>query len=83
MNQSLKDPFETTLSAHIHEPTFQKLVGQPLVAKARIIKDFGNSAVHDAKPVSFSQAATSLRELFHVAYWLARTYGRRVGQIPV
>jgi len=75
-DQSLKDPFETTLSAHIHEPTFQKLVGQPLVAKARIIKDFGNSAVHDAKPVSFSQAATSLRELFHVAYWLARTYGK-------
>jgi type I restriction enzyme R subunit len=24
-----------------------------------------------------SQAATSLREFFHLAYWLARTYGRR------
>lgn len=81
-DQSLKDPFETTLSAHIHEPTFQKLVGQPLVAKARIVKDLGNSAVHDAKPVSFSQAATSLRELFHVSYWLTRTYGRAARPDP-
>ena len=73
---SLKNPFETTLSARIHEPTFQKLVGQPLVAKARIVKDLGNAAVHEAKPVPFPQAATSLRELFHLSYWLARTYGR-------
>src|SRR5271154_5239535 len=53
---SLKNPYETTLSARIHEPTFRTLVGQPLVAKARIIKDLGNSAVHDAKPVPFPQA---------------------------
>jgi type I restriction enzyme R subunit len=79
---SLKDPFETTLSAHIHEPTFQKLVGQPLVAKARIVKDLGNAAVHDAKPVAFAQAATSLRELFHLSYWLARSYGRTARPDP-
>ncbi|MGD0185232.1 MAG: DEAD/DEAH box helicase family protein [Roseiarcus sp.] len=79
---SLKDPFETTLSAHIHEPTFQKLVGQALAAKARIVKDLGNSAVHDAKPVPFTQAATALRELFHISYWLARTYGRTARPDP-
>ena len=33
-DRSLKDPFETTLSARIHEPTFQTLVGQPLVAES-------------------------------------------------
>lgn len=73
---TLGDPYETTLSARIHEPTFQKLVGAALVAKARIVKDLGNSAVHDAKPVAFSQAVTALRELFHLSYWFARSYGR-------
>ncbi|HEY8063726.1 MAG TPA: DEAD/DEAH box helicase family protein [Methylosinus sp.] len=73
---TLRDPYETTLSARIHEPTFQKLVGAALVAKARIVKDLGNSAVHDAKPVAFSQAVTALRELFHLSYWFVRSYGR-------
>lgn len=81
-DRSLKDPFETTLSARIHEPTFQTLAGQALVAKAKIVKDLGNQAVHDAKPVAFAQAATSLRELFHLAYWLARTYGRTARPDP-
>ena len=74
---SLRDPFETTLSARIHEPTFQTLVGRALVAKAKIIKDLGNGAVHDAKLVPHASAVTSLRELFHVSYWLVHTYGRK------
>src|SRR5690242_9425246 len=65
---ALKDPFETTLAARIHEPTFQKLVGPPLVAKARIVKDLGNKAAHEPKPVAFNTAATCLRELFHICY---------------
>ena len=73
---SLRDPYDTTLAARIHEPTFQKLVGPPLVAKARIVKDLGNAAVHEAKAVPLAQAVTALRELFHLSYWLARTYSR-------
>ena len=73
---SLRDPYETTLAARIHEPTFQALAGPPLVAKARIIKDLGNAAVHDARPVPLAQSITSLRELFHLSYWLVHTYGR-------
>src|SRR4051794_275332 len=77
---SLRDPYETTLSARIHEPTFRTLVGPPLVAKARIIKDIGNTAVHETRPVALTPAITALRELFHFAYWLTRTYAR--GQKP-
>jgi len=73
---TLKNPYDTTLAARIHEPTFQKLVGSALVAKARIIKDIGNKAAHETAPVPFGQAATALRELFHVGYWLARTYAK-------
>lgn len=79
---SLNNPYENTLSARIHEPTFQKLVGQALVDKAKIIKDLGNGAVHDARAVPHASAVTSLRELFHVSYWLVRTYGRKAKPDP-
>src|SRR5438270_188223 len=51
---SLRDPFEATLSARIHEPTFQQLVGSGVVAKARIVKDLGNKAAHETAPVLFA-----------------------------
>ena len=74
-DRTLKDPFEPTLAAHLAEPTFRALVGQTLAAKARFVKDTGNAAAH-RKSVSAGQAAACLREFFHVAYWLARTYAR-------
>lgn len=73
---SLKDPYETTLSARIHEPSFRRLISDRLVAKARIVKDLGNAAVHEVKPVASASAITALRELFHISYWLVRTYAR-------
>lgn len=72
----MRDPYDRTLSARIHEASFRRLVGEKLVAKARIVKDFGNTAVHEAKPVSANIAATALRELFHLSYWLVRTYAK-------
>src|SRR5262245_54549146 len=56
---SLRNPFETTLAARLHEPTFQKLVGPPLVAKARIVKDLGNKAAHETGAIAFNHAVTS------------------------
>ncbi len=80
-DSTLKDPFEPTLAAHLAEPTFKALVGQTLSAKARFVKDTGNAAAH-GKTVSGTQAATCLRELFHIAYWLARNYARDVKPPP-
>ena len=73
---SLRAPYDTTLAARIHDAGFRQLVGDPLVAKARIIKDYGNRAVHDTSSVTPQAAATALRELFHVCYWLTRNYAR-------
>ena len=75
-DSSLKDPYETTLAARIHEATFRTLVGSALVAKARIVKDLGNIAVHETRAVPPDKAVIALRELFHFAYWLTRTYTR-------
>ena len=73
---SLKSPYERTLAARIHEPTFKALVGQAVSAKAGILKDFGNKAAHEARAVPASSGVAAARELFHVCYWLVRTYGR-------
>jgi type I restriction enzyme R subunit len=73
---SLRSPYDNALSALIHEATFRKLVGNALVTKARLIKDFGNRAVHDTRKVSENTATVALRELFHFSYWLVRTYAK-------
>jgi type I restriction enzyme R subunit len=75
-DSSLRDPYETTLAARIHEATFRMLVGNALVAKARVVKDLGNAAVHETRAVPSDRAVIAVRELFHFAYWLTRTYAR-------
>lgn len=75
-DDTLKSPYQEKLAARIHEPTFRQLVGTPLVTKALIVKDHGNRAVHDRRPVAPKAAVAALRELFHVLYWLARTYSK-------
>lgn len=69
-------PYQDHLSALIHEPTFRDALGPAIFAKTRLIKDMGNLAVHTAKPVRPVDALTAVKELFHVLFWLARTYTR-------
>jgi type I restriction enzyme, R subunit len=78
---TLRDPYEQTLAAHLAEPTFARLVGPALAAKARYVKDRGNAAAH-GKAIAPADAAATLREFFHIAYWLARTYARREKPAP-
>ncbi len=47
-----------------------------MFAKARLLKDLGNMAVHSGRQVSQDDAMTALRELFHFSFWLVRTYAR-------
>jgi len=75
-DRSLHSPYDPTLSALIHEGTFRSLVGNALVTKARIIKDLGNVAVHETRPVPEKSATDCLKQLFDFCYWLMRTYAR-------
>lgn len=74
---SLKLPYQDNLSALIHEPTFKALAGEAVFNKARIIARLGNQAVHSPRPVPPEDALMAVSELFHIGYWLARTYARR------
>jgi type I restriction enzyme, R subunit len=74
---ALKLPYGRELAALIAEPSFLSLTGPAIVTKAKYIKDQGNRAAHDSgKPISPQDAASTLRELFHVCYWIARTYAK-------
>jgi type I restriction enzyme R subunit len=75
-DRSLRSPYDPALSALIHEGTFRALVGNALVTKARIIKDYGNAAAHETRAIPPGNAIIAVRELFHFSYWLVRTYAR-------
>src|SRR5689334_17094694 len=72
----LRLPYQDNLSALIHEPSFKQTAGEAVFSKARVINTLGNRAVHSHRPVPEADALAAVRELFHVAYWFARTYGR-------
>jgi type I restriction enzyme R subunit len=73
---SLRLPYQDNLSALIHEPIFKTTAGAAVFAKTVLINRLGNQAVHGHRPVQQFDALTAVRELFHVAYWLAHSYAR-------
>ena len=73
--------YETSLGARVHEPSFRANVGEVIFTKATVVISIGNRAAH-AKATKKADAATAIHELFHVAYWLARTYGEKARPNP-
>jgi type I restriction enzyme R subunit len=81
-DSSLHPPYQQNLSALVHEPTFVQVAGQAVQAKARLIVQLGNNAAHaSSRAVTTDNALAAVRELFHVSFWMARTYTR--GTKPV
>jgi len=78
----LRRPYDTALNALIFEPSFRETVGPAIFNKAKIIKELGNQAVHSTRPIQQSDALTATKELFHLCYWLARTYSRHGKPTP-
>lgn len=81
-DRDLRKPYDTNLSALIHAADFRQATGNAVFTKARYIKDLGNLAVHSAKKIAPMDAVGAVRELFHVTYWLARTYARQQRPAP-
>ena len=72
----LRLPYQDNLSALLHEPTFKAAAGAAVFGKMQIVQRLGNAAVHSGRPVMQFDALTAVRELFHIGYWLAHTYGQ-------
>jgi type I restriction enzyme R subunit len=73
----LKLPYQDNISALLHEPSFRSAAGQAVFAKAKFINQLRNRAVHEEKKILPQDAAGAVKELFHVCFWLARTYARK------
>jgi type I restriction enzyme, R subunit len=79
---ALSLPYQDNLSALVYEPTFRSVAGDPIFNKARVITALGNRAVHSNAPIPAADAVVAVGELFHVCYWLARTYAREARPSP-
>jgi type I restriction enzyme, R subunit len=75
-DRALRLPYNDNLMALLHEPTFKAAMGEAVFVKARLIVKAGNEAVHRPRAISAQEAVATIRELFHFAYWFARTYAR-------
>jgi ferredoxin len=79
---NLRLPYEHSLGALIHEPTFQRRLKPGLFPKIRLIQKMGNKAVHQSRDVPEDDALRLVQELFHILYWLARSYSRQGRELP-
>ncbi|TVR02158.1 MAG: DUF4145 domain-containing protein [Desulfovibrionales bacterium] len=70
----LRMPYDQTLGALLHEPSFQNLLPQAVYQKTRVIQKVGNQAVHNARPIRELDALQVVKELYHICHWLVRTY---------
>ncbi|WP_045879473.1 DEAD/DEAH box helicase family protein [Pseudofrankia sp. DC12] len=64
------------------KPALVALVGRTLKGKMDVIRKKGNAAVHQKTPVDEKDAVAVLGELFHVLYWVARTYASDPAGLP-
>lgn len=78
----LRLPYENSLGALIHEPSFQRSLKPGLFPKIRLIQKLGNKAVHQSRAVPENDALRLVQELFHLLYWLARNYSRQGKALP-
>lgn len=79
---ALRRPYKDDLSAMLFEPTFQASVEKRIRTKMDLIRREGNAAVHRRKAIQAETSLAAVRELFHVLFWLARTYTREGAQAP-
>ncbi|WP_374012000.1 DEAD/DEAH box helicase family protein [Pseudoxanthomonas koreensis] len=75
-DRDLRMPYENGLNVLLTQPAFVKLVPPYVHDKMRLIQRVGNQAVHGSQHIGSGDAMRLVRDLFHVLFWLARTYTR-------
>jgi len=73
-DETLTRPYDNQLSSKIFEPTFKDNTPPAVFTKMIFVKNIGNKAVHTQKEISTADAVQTVREIFHILYWMARSY---------
>jgi len=71
---ALKRPYEKSLAAMIHEPTFAKNIRKGLFHDIKFIHRLGNIAVHGDQEISEQEGLKATVALHQFLGWLARVY---------
>ena len=75
-DQAFKYPYDDNLVTLLTDNSFKENVPAQVVDKSHLIRKLGNTAVHTNRTITTRDALIAVRELFHVLYWLGRTYTR-------
>ena len=75
-DNTLRRPYESSLSNLIHAFDFRELVGEQQLGKFKLIKELGNKVVHRNDPISQGKSVFAVSEIFQILRWFALTYGR-------
>lgn len=78
---ALKHPYEKSLAAMIHEPTFANNIKKPLFMDIKAIHRLGNIAVHGEQSITTEHGLIVTKALHQFLGWLARIYTRG-GAVP-
>lgn len=78
----LRRPYDESLNGLIHEQTFRDNLKPGLWPKIRAIQKLGNRAAHDGGDIPEGDALHAVRELFHVLYWISRSYAPDAANHP-
>ncbi|WP_237762459.1 type I restriction endonuclease subunit R [Arthrobacter sp. ERGS1:01] len=75
-------PYQRDFNGLLNQPEFKALVGSTITSKFNAIRKAGNNAVHGKTDPSPQNSQFAVAELFHVCYWLARTYTINAADLP-
>lgn len=75
-DKRLHKPYDNSLGALLHESSFQNLLPEAILQKAKVIQRIGNRAVHETRPIRQYDALQVVKELHHIAYWVIRHYAK-------
>jgi type I restriction enzyme, R subunit len=73
-DSSFYRPYDTGLATLLNDVSFKENTPYEIGSKCHYIRKLGNLAVHSKKIIDKRQSLSAVQELYHLLYWLARTY---------
>ena len=75
-DRDLRMPYDRALNVLLTQSEFEKLLPPYVYEKTRLIQKLGNQAVHANQRIGHGDSVKLVKDLFHILFWLARTYTR-------
>ncbi len=77
VDKTLTAPKIQQLDHYVNDPAFLELIPEAVWQKVEYVRKAGNVAAHGKKAPTTDNAVGVVEELFHISYWVGRTYLRK------